>query len=373
MGDLVSLNLLASRARRNHGQGSAGTSTRYWRILLSGYSTIKELAYFASVDGSGTDMCYGSGGTPFSTSVYPGGYAASLAFNGDYTGATVPDCWAPSPSGDLYPVLGFILPTASVLNSLKVCARQGANSSGAPNTFLVQSSLDSTTGLDGTWKNEWMVSGQTGWTSGQIRTFLRTPFPYDIFDARIYGPNTSITNGFRTMVRTGSGFVNSQGLRSCRSHNAGRYSAEFSVNRDPNAWSSSVLVGTGETTSLGAKPLHSWGVQPSRASPATASVFLDGVGYNISPNQNFGSGAKVRFDVDFDAGKLWISVNGLYIVGTTAGATCDPATGTNPTATFTPGTSLWLIADSPFQQTEATINTGQAAFAYAPPAGFGLW
>lgn len=39
--------------------------------------------------------------------------------------------------------------------------------------FTIQSSTDSTTGLDGTWTDEWSVTGQTGWIVGATRTFTR--------------------------------------------------------------------------------------------------------------------------------------------------------------------------------------------------------
>lgn len=42
-----------------------------------------------------------------------------------------------------------------------------------PRDFDVQSSTDSTDGLDGTWTTEWSVTGVTGWTRGITKTFVR--------------------------------------------------------------------------------------------------------------------------------------------------------------------------------------------------------
>lgn len=364
----------ATRVAAHYQKGLKGTSPQFWRMitLLSNATgnnaSVQELEMRTAT--GGTNLALNA--TSYAVSNYTG-YLPSLAFDGNTTLATAPECYAGNGTTDLYPVLGVMLPAPAVINELKLCARH-VTPSQSPKTFLVQSSSDSTNGFDGTWTNEWMVKDQTSWSAGEIRTFARgAALPYDFFDPRIYGPQTAITNYFQTFVRTGSGYVNNQAMRSTRSHNTGKYFGEFTLNRDSNSWSGDAGVGTGETGSLGAAPTHFWHVQVSRNSPATAYVSLDGTTYSITPNRNFASGAKLDVHIDFDAGKGWIRVNGGYIVGSTWGATCDPATGTNPTFTFTPNTTLYLIGSSPFQSTEITINCGQSAYSNAPAAGYANW
>lgn len=86
----------------------------------------------------------------------------------------------------------------------------------------------------------------------------------------------------------------------------------------------------------------------------------------------YGGGATSAVAVDYDAGKLWLRSQGAWIGGG------NPAAGTAPTATFTPGTALYpMIADR--TQVSATANFGETLttkpFKYTVPTGFnpGLW
>lgn len=56
-------------------------------------------------------------------------------------------------------------------------------------------------------------------------------------------------------------------------------------------------------------------------------------------------GTRACVSVDFDAGKIWVGLNGAYY------NSGNPVTGTNPTATFTAGTTLGLAA--------SVYNTGK--------------
>jgi hypothetical protein len=75
--------------------------------------------------------------------------------------------------------------------------------------------------------------------------------------------------------------------------------------------------------------------------------------------------------VDIDAGKMWF---GTDIGGTTVwynssgGTTGDPATGANPTATFTAGSPMYFAGQASVNT--ITANFGQSSFAYTPPTGF---
>lgn len=150
------------------------TSAKAWRLLISasnGATTlqIRDIDYHAEPDG--TDLC--SGGTAFASSTYSSSYLPSFAFGTDSgSGPDVNQSWA-SATGVATGYVGYILPAASEVNEIAITALLTASLSQMPRDFIVQSSTDSTNGSNGTWKDEWAVVDQTGWTVGEIRTFTR--------------------------------------------------------------------------------------------------------------------------------------------------------------------------------------------------------
>lgn len=165
--------------------GSASTTSipvtvsgarQYWRIYITanngGATTtvVMELQFREAIGGA--SLC--TGGSAFASSVFAGGYVAGLAFDGNTTTTAAPDCWA-SASGLAPPhSLGYALPAAKRVTEIAVWQRKLAGFAAyAVKDFVVQSSSDSTTGLDGTWVNEWSVTGQTAWADGELRVFAR--------------------------------------------------------------------------------------------------------------------------------------------------------------------------------------------------------
>lgn len=78
------------------------------------------------------------------------------------------------------------------------------------------------------------------------------------------------------------------------------------------------------------------------------------------------TGTVVGIAVDFTNRRLWISINGAWVVG-------NPATGTTPAVTYASGLGTIFAATSvvsPNDQITARFNSG---FSYAIPTGFSAW
>ena len=68
--------------------------------------------------------------------------------------------------------------------------------------------------------------------------------------------------------------------------------------------------------------------------------------------------------VDIDAGKLWFGKNGTW------DSSGNPATGANPTITFTPGGKSFYACVDAYNTWAGVINFGARAFSYTAPSGF---
>ena len=80
-------------------------------------------------------------------------------------------------------------------------------------------------------------------------------------------------------------------------------------------------------------------------------------------------GAVFGIAIDFTAGKIWLSKNGIFISG-------DPAAGTSPSFTFTPAAvgALYLAHGAAGANAGAwTLAADASLLANAPPAGFSSW
>jgi hypothetical protein len=82
----------------------------------------------------------------------------------------------------------------------------------------------------------------------------------------------------------------------------------------------------------------------------------------------FSAGQVWQWALDTTNGKLWIGLNNSWF--SSAGATTgNPATGANPTFTFTAGTLIWPMLENGAGPVW-NANFGQRPFAYTPPTGF---
>ncbi|MGN6229187.1 MAG: putative Ig domain-containing protein [Dyella sp.] len=80
------------------------------------------------------------------------------------------------------------------------------------------------------------------------------------------------------------------------------------------------------------------------------------------------TGQTVRMAVDIDAGKLWLS----YFGSSTWIGGGDPADGTSPTFSFTPGVDFYF-AGGPRTNSALLDITNPSAWVYPAPADFGIW
>lgn len=148
-----------------------------WRLYITAnnggdYHQALEVEFRTSVGGASIAKL----GIPFASSSYTGGYSPYFAFDGDKTKTAVPDEWASAAgTGSVPGFIGYICPDDAQVNEVAFWNRVGSSGSvtSAPKDFIVQSSIDTTNGIDGTWVDEWTVAGQTGWTAGELRTFAR--------------------------------------------------------------------------------------------------------------------------------------------------------------------------------------------------------
>lgn len=74
------------------------------------------------------------------------------------------------------------------------------------------------------------------------------------------------------------------------------------------------------------------------------------------------TGDVIGLYLNFTAGKVWFEINGSVISGG------NPALGTSPSSTFTPGLDLYLAASAADGGSSATLQAVDS-----PPSGFAAW
>ena len=79
-----------------------------------------------------------------------------------------------------------------------------------------------------------------------------------------------------------------------------------------------------------------------------------------------GNGEVIQFAIDVAAGKAWIRRASAWY-NSTGGTTVDPATGANPTFTFT-ATEVYAVVGG--YSVDLSFNAGQRPFTYTPPTGY---
>lgn len=157
------------------------------------------------------------------------------------------------------------------------------------------------------------------------------------------GGNTTLTNN-NTTIATGIAAWTS--AISLVAKNSGKYHGEMTI--DVIDAASSPLFGVARLDAVNNTYLGNQGrVDVVVQGKAGGSVYvwnsvtqLAGTGLSVAS-----VGTRACVSVDFDAGKIWVGLNGAYY------NSGNPVTGTNPTATFTAGTTLGLAA--------SVYNTGK--------------
>lgn len=157
-----------------------------------------------------------------------------------------------------------------------------------------------------------------------------------VFDPATKGTTATLTNSNTTISTS---FASWTSARSVLSKNSGKWHAELQIGTIDAA--SSVLFGLCSATAdlntyLGNQSRNDYMLQGN----ARGSIFYwnsDGQ-FVVSGVTVASVGQKAMVTVDFDAGKVWLGINGTYH------NSGNPVAGTNATVTFTAGTTLYLAA-----------------------------
>lgn len=101
----------------------------------------------------------------------------------------------------------------------------------------------------------------------------------------------------------------------------------------------------------------------------TTTIFNGGIATYLVGTSQIPQNGYLGVAVDLTAGKVWFNVNGVSVFGG------NPAAGTDPAFTFTPGTPMYpavgQASRNPFGA--STINFGASAFLGTIPSGFAPW
>lgn len=160
--DITATDVRSATASKTY-SGAVFGAHKYWRIRVSSnngyaYANLVELMF---------DGVRATGGTPvYSTQYDSGAWAADKAFDGVVTGDTG---WSSAVNDVVGAYIGYEFATPRAVGSITIVAGTSSGGlTGMPRDFDVQSSDDGVT-----WTDEWSVSGQTGWTANEQRTFPR--------------------------------------------------------------------------------------------------------------------------------------------------------------------------------------------------------
>tara|TARA_R110000868_G_scaffold96457_3_gene265436 strand:+ start:3114 stop:5843 length:2730 start_codon:yes stop_codon:yes gene_type:complete len=104
-------------------------------------------------------------------------------------------------------------------------------------------------------------------------------------------------------------------------------------------------------------------VQANTTATTKASMFTEGTALGTAASQT--TGAWNGIAVDMDAGKAWFNSNGTW--------NGDPAAGTNPWITWTPGSDLFYPMIIGYATHTTEINATTASLNGSVPSGFSVW
>ena len=176
----------------------------------------------------------------------------------------------------------------------------------------------------------------------------------------------TLSNGGLTVTPSGAGAW--QSIRGSTSKASGMVYVEFAN----SVTAASTLPGAGTanagftpTTYLGGAA-SSFGGYCNGTEYGTNFTAINGLAAAVTPQ----AGDVAGMAIDFGAGKVWLAYNNVWV------ASGNPATGANPSATFTPATVGALFPAMAFNGPGNGVWTLQATAAsqkYAPPSGFTPW
>lgn len=135
--------------------------------------------------------------------------------------------------------------------------------------------------------------------------------------------------------------------------------------------------GTSSLSDYAGANANSWGSWEDGVGGFQRSTYHNGLRANIATGQPAPApGMRGRLAVDLDAGALWLS----HFDSATWVGGGDPATGTNPTYSWTPDLATYYLALCPrFGHASQPSNRNRlrlelpSDWAFSPPVGFGVW
>ena len=190
------------------------------------------------------------------------------------------------------------------------------------------------------------------------------PSSYPTFNPADADSHVVLTNGNRTFSTT----LLKTGARGTTWRDQGKFYCEFTLtnNRDQfvgfDNGAGSLVVQAGGSNNAGFAVWYG-GLQNQLGMIPIAGMTL---------NINVTLPHVIQFAIDFDTGKLWIGLDGVWS-GASAG---DPASATNPSYTFNPNTRLFHMASggvTTSSTSTVTIPTSAANLSFAVPAGYSVF
>ena len=200
----------------------------------------------------------------------------------------------------------------------------------------------------------------------------RTAMPavQTVFDPTLSAAGIALSSGNRTATETAS---ESGGMSlSASSKSAGKFYAEYeiaAVGTGNNATSAGIASAGEPPANYAGQTANSYGSWCIFAAGATRLVFNNATQYYVAGgNPSPAVGMRMRLCVDLDSGSLWLSHWGstAWLGGG------DPAAGTTPSFTFSPGTPMRLAA-CPRSVNAAIRLVLPSDWSSSAPSGFGLW
>jgi hypothetical protein len=144
-----------------------------WRVvILTNFgATTVEIRHieFRSVAGTPEPA---TGGTAFASSTFGSLNLPDFAFGTDGAGSSDDnEAWA-SASGNNKGFIGYIFPADQAVVQVALKAPVTDPTTQMPQKFRIESSVDTTTGLDGTWRDETgVITDSVSWANGEVRVY----------------------------------------------------------------------------------------------------------------------------------------------------------------------------------------------------------
>ena len=173
--------------------------------------------------------------------------------------------------------------------------------------------------------------------------------------------NGGLTLSNSNLTATQPSSPNWLSVRSTTSHNSGKVYAEMLIGGTSGA-DNSGGAGVADITTLMSQYIGSSGV---------SLMYFDGgwvqsgITLLSNPTNAVVPGSVVSLAIDFGAGYIWLGLNGVF--------TGNPAAGTGPNYSFTPGTTLFLAASGATAGASTTLRSAGTQFSGTVPAGFTPW